>query len=85
MPDVICPVFADNCYSPATCNRFDETPFFLICYDQSENSIMDCVYSLCFGNATEELNGTRLDFFALNKTRCDSSLCNSHIVETATS
>ena len=74
MPDVICPVFAETCYSPAACNRFDETPFFLICDHQSENSVMDCAYSLCFGNATEELNGTRLDFFALNKTRCDSGL-----------
>ena len=73
-PDILCPVFADSCYSPSDCNGFDGTSFFQICEDRPDNLMNSCTYNMCFGNVSEPLNGTRLDFFVLNKTRCGSTL-----------
>ena len=70
VPDVLCPIFADDCYSPTDCNGFDDTSFFQICDDQPNDLMNSCTYNMCFGNVSELLNGTRLDFFVLNKTRC---------------
>ena len=72
-PDILCPIFADDCYNPTDCNGFDGMSFFQICDDQSENLMGHCMYNTCFGNASELLNGTRLDFFVINKTRCGST------------
>ena len=70
--DALCPVFtnaASTCYSPSTCHQFNDASFFHICED---NSSSRCIYRLCFGNVTEQLNGIRLDFFILNKIVCVS-------------
>ena len=71
-PDVLCPIYIlqdiGSCYNPSGCNRFSGTPFFHICESQNQPAS----YNMCFGNITEKLNGTRLDFYILNKTMCDS-------------
>lgn len=72
--DILCPVFTldpKHCYSPHKCARFTVTPFFQICKKVQDDS--SCTYSMCFGNVTEQLNQTRMDFFLLNKTLCESS------------
>ena len=70
--DILCPVYGDTCYSPTKCGHFNDTPFFQICENPPQSS--ECTYNMCFGNnITEQLNGTRLDFFTLNKTICGSA------------
>lgn len=75
-PDVLCPIYilssTRSCYSADGCNRFSGTPFFRICESQNLATSSDCNYNMCFGNITEKLNGTRLDFYELNKTMCES-------------
>ena len=72
--DALCPVFTNNassCYSPRSCHQFNDISFFQICQNTSNSS---CVYRICFGNITKQLNGTRLDFFVLKKIICNFSI-----------
>lgn len=71
--DDLCPVFTDTastCYNPSSCHQFNDTSFFYICEHNYSSS--RCTYKVCFKNVTEQLNGTRLDFFVLKKI-CSSS------------
>ena len=65
--DIICPVYEDTCYSPERCHGFNDIPFFSIC----ETSISGCKLNMCFGNISEILNNSRLDFFVSEKVICD--------------
>ena len=69
--DILCPVYGNTCYTPTRCGHFNDAPFFRICENPSQS--LECIYNMCFGNITEELNGTRMDFFVLNKTICESA------------
>ena len=69
--DILCPVYGDTCYSPQICHGFNEVPFFNIC-EVSRSS--DCKLNICFGNVSEVLNNTRLDFFVSEKVICDITL-----------
>lgn len=75
-PDVLCPIYTlsntRSCYNADGCHRFSGTPFFCICESQNLATTSGCNYNMYFGNITENLNGTRLDFYKLNKTMCDS-------------
>ena len=75
LPDALCPIHISQntgpCYNPSGCNRLSGTPFFRVCESQNLPASSGCTYNMCFGNITEELNGTRLDFYVLNKTICD--------------
>ena len=75
-PDTLCSIHVNkpSCYSPNECRQFNGTtaPFFSVCENPLAMASTDCTYSMCFGNITEELNGTRLDFLILNKTICAS-------------
>ena len=69
--DILCPVYTSrtrSCYNPSTCHEFESTPFFRICENSSDG--LECMYNMCFENITEQLNGTRLDFFILNRIIC---------------
>ena len=70
LEDALCPVYSrgSSCYSPSFCGQFQGTPFFRICQNPSESG---CTYSICFENITEQLNGTKLDFFILTRTLCE--------------
>ena len=71
--DIICPVYGDMCYSPERCHGFNEIPFFSICETlMSENS--DGKLNMCFGNVSEILNNSRLDFFVSEKVICDITI-----------
>ena len=71
MEDALCPVYTlgSACYNPSVCGQFQGTPFFRICENPSDG--LGCTYySICFENITEQLNGTKLDFFKLTRTIC---------------
>ena len=73
--DTVCPVYtmhADTCYSPEICNGFNDTPYFHICESSSESS--GCNYDICFGNITEKLNNSRMDFYVSERVICDDTL-----------
>ena len=72
--DILCPVYGDTCYSPQICHGFNEVPFFNIC-EVSRSS--DCKLNICFGNVSEVLNNTRLDFFVSEKVICDINVYNA--------
>ena len=67
--DIICPLYAGTCYSPERCNRFNGIPFFNIC-EIFEHPDSDCKLRICFGNVSEILNNSRLDFFLSEKVIC---------------
>lgn len=67
--DIICPVYASTCYSPERCSRFNGIPFFSIC-ETFEHPDSDCKLRMCFGNVSEILNNSRLDFFLSEKVIC---------------
>ena len=67
--DIICPVYAGTCYSPERCHRFNGIPFFSIC-EIFEHPDSDCKLRICFGNVSETLNNSRLDFFLSEKVIC---------------
>ena len=69
--DLVCPVYAKNCYSPEMCTGFDGIPFFQIC-EQSSN-VSECKYNICFGNISEKLNNSRLDFYVSERIICEST------------
>lgn len=75
LEDALCPVYTlgSTCYSPSFCGQFQGTPFFRICENRSESDGLGCTYSMCFGNITEQLNGTKLDFFVLTRTLCQAA------------
>ena len=67
--DVTCPIHTESdgnpCYSPDVCSHFNKaniTAFFRICENTSDSS-----FSLCSSIVTEQLNGSRLEFFTLTK------------------
>ena len=69
--DIVCRVRGTGCYSPSVCNSFSDSglvPFFRACDNPSENS-----HRLCFGNISEQLNGSRFDLFVLKRARCEST------------
>ena len=70
--DIVCPVYADTCYSPEKCNGFNDTSYFNICEQSSESS--ECKYKLCFGNISEKLNNSRLDFYVSERSICQETL-----------
>jgi hypothetical protein len=67
--DIICPVYGSTYYSPERCHGFNDTPFFSI-NEMSGSS--GC--NICFGNVSEGLNNSRLDFFVSERTVCVSLL-----------
>ena len=76
LPDLLCPIHIESndesCYNADKCNRFSRTPFFRICESQNLPTSSSCNHIMCFGNITADLSGTKLDFYILNKTVCNS-------------
>ena len=70
--DIICPVYGNMSYSPERCHGFNSVPFFNIREVSVSNSeTSSCKLNMCFGNVSEVLNNSRLDFFVLEKVICD--------------
>ena len=69
--DILCRVRSKlGCYSPATCKTFNDSglvPFFHACDNPSENT-----HTLCFGNISEKLSGSRLDLFVSKRVLCQT-------------
>ena len=67
----LCPINTNmSCYSPDVCSELKGMiPFFRICKQSARPD--QCTYNISFGNITEQLNGTRLDFFVLTRTLCN--------------
>ena len=70
--DIICPVYGNMSYSPERCYGFNGVPFFNIREVSVSNSgTSTCKLSICFGNISEVLNNSRLEFFVSEKVICD--------------
>ena len=69
--DIICPVYANTCYSPESCRGFNDIPFFTIC-EVFESPDLECTLRICFGNVSEALNNSRLDFFVSRRVICNT-------------
>ena len=70
--DIVCPVYGNMSYSPERCHGFNDIPFFSI-HEISGN--LGCKnLNVCFGNISEGLNNSRLDFFVSERTVCVSPL-----------
>ena len=76
----LCPVNgirarSHTCYRPDNCSDFEGTSFFRICQNitGSMTSNTDCTtpYNMCFDRTTTDLNGTRLDFFVVEREICN--------------
>ena len=68
--DIICPVYGNtmSCYSPERCHGFSDIPFSRICETSVSNSeTSSCKLNMRFGNISEVLNNSRLDFFYLRE------------------
>ena len=74
--DILCPVYSDSstCFSPDQCHGFRGTPFFEICEVPSDSQSSECKYRLCFDNALENLNNSRVDLFVFDRIVCEETL-----------